>query len=279
LAGKLAHVPVITTLHNAPENYIRQRLDRRALARGVAKYSTTHLVAVSQEIRQLFIEQWQIPPARITAIRNGIALDRFLGIAPGTTNNGRPTITNIASLTPQKAQHLLLEAAKLVLAEMPETQFMIVGMGKLEQTLKTQAQDLGIAHNVDFTGLRHDIPDVLAASDIFVLSSLWEGLPVSALEAMAAARAVVLTNVGGNQELVQSGENGLIVPPDDVPALAEALLTLLRDKSARISMGEAARDQVSQAFGMDAFARQYEETYQTVWQNYHSKSKMNREPK
>jgi glycosyltransferase involved in cell wall biosynthesis len=270
IAGRFAGVPILTTLHNAPENYARQRIDRRMLARLATQYMTTHLVAVSQEIRQQFIEQWHVSPERITAIRNSIILDRFLDIAPGTANDGRLTVTNIASLNPQKAQHLLLEAAKLVLAQMPEVDFMIVGRGKLEQSLKEQAQALGIADRVNFTGLRHDIPTVLAQSDIFVLSSLWEGLPVSALEAMGAARPVVLTDVGGNRELVQSGIHGLIVPPGDVPALAQALLSLLRDTSKRLDMGHAARAQMQQKFSIDSFARQYEETYHTVWQNFHS---------
>ena len=272
IAGRLADVPVLTTLHNAPENYAWQRIDRRVLARVAAQYITTHLVAVSQEIRQQFIEQWHVSPGRITAIRNSIVLDRFLEIAPGTTNEGRLTVTNIASLNPQKAQHLLLEAAKIVLTQMPEVDFLIVGRGKLEQSLKEQAQALGIADHVNFTGLRYDIPNVLAQSDVFVLSSLWEGLPVSALEAMGAARPVVLTNVGGNHELVEPGIQGLIVPPDDVPALAQALLSLLRDRSKRLDMGRAARAQVQQEFSMDTFARQYEETYHTVWQNYHRQS-------
>jgi glycosyltransferase involved in cell wall biosynthesis len=272
IVGRLAGVPVITTLHNAPENYARQRVDRRTLARLAAQYITIHLVAVSQEIRQQFIEQWHVSPERITAIRNSIVLNRFLDIALGTTNNDRLTVTNIASLNPQKAQHLLLEAAKIVLTQMPEVEFMIVGRGKLEQSLKEQAQALGIADRISFTGLRHDIPNVLAQSDIFVLSSLWEGLPVSALEAMGAARPVVLTDVGGNHELVESGIHGLLVPPGDAPALAQALLTLLRDKPRRLDMGRAARAQVQQKFSMDMFAHQYEDTYHAVWQKYRRQS-------
>jgi glycosyltransferase involved in cell wall biosynthesis len=268
IAGRWARIPVLTTLHNSPENYARQRLDRRMLARLAAQRVTTHLVAVSQQIRQQFIEQWQVAPEQITAIRNSIRLDRFLDIAPGTANNGRLTVTNIASLNPQKAQHHLLEAAKLVLTQMPEVDFLIVGRGKLEQPLKERAQALGIADRVNFTGLRHDIPNVLAQSDVFVLSSLWEGLPVSALEAMGAARPVVLTDIGGNHELIESEAHGLLVPPGNVPALAQALLTLLRDKPRRLDMGRAARAQVQQEFSMDTFTRQYEETYHTVWQNY-----------
>ena len=238
----------------------------------MSRYGTTHLVAVSEQIRSLFIEEWHTPPKRISTVRNGIVLDRFLSIAPGTPANSPLTITNIASLTPQKAQHLLLDAAKIVLAEMPNVRFMIVGKGareQEEQALKAQAQALGIAHNVIFTGLRHDIPDILAQSDIFVLSSLWEGLPISAVEAMAAARPVVLTDVGGNRELVESGRHGLIVPPGDAVALAQGLLDVLGDESARLRMGRAARTQVKQTFSIEAFIQQYENVYSAVWQQYH----------
>jgi len=112
-----------------------------------------------------------------------------------------------------------------------------------------------------FTGVRHDIPAVLAQTDIFTLSSLWEGLPVTAVEAMAAARPVVLTDVGGNRDLVEHGIHGYIVPPSDVPALAEQILLLMNNDVQRIRMGRAAREQVRRAFSMEMFVRQHEALY------------------
>jgi glycosyltransferase involved in cell wall biosynthesis len=128
---------------------------------------------------------------------------------------------------------------------------------------------LGIADRVEFTGLRQDVPQILADSDIFVLSSLREGMSLAAIEAMAAARPVVLTDVGGNPELVEAGVQGLIVPSGDAAALAEALLTLREDPSRRTGIGRAARARVRDVFSLETMTRQYEELYRQIWTQYH----------
>ncbi|MBV9788510.1 MAG: glycosyltransferase, partial [Chloroflexi bacterium] len=134
-----------------------------------------------------------------------------------------------------------------------------------------QAQRLGIAERVTFTGLRKDIPAVLAQTDIFTLPSLWEGLPLTAIEAMAAARPVVLTDVGGNSELVQSGVNGMIVRPDDVDALANTLVELLNDEQRRTEMGHAARQRVQHDFSIDTIAAQHEALYESIWNKHYNR--------
>ncbi len=267
VAGWLTHTPVISTLHNAPLNYDNQRIDRRWLLRLTARFFPAHFVGVSEQISELFAAQWRIPEACISTIRNAVPLDDFLAVPEGTAVKGDDsplTITNVASLTPQKAQRVLLEAARLVLARYPSTQFLLVGIGELEQELKAQAQALGIADRVQFTGLRRDIPALLGQTDVFVLSSFWEGLPVSAIEAMAAARAVVLTDVGGNRELFESGVGGLMVPPRDAAALAEALLALLEDESLRLAMGRAARQKAQDTFGFATVTGAYGALYQAI---------------
>jgi glycosyltransferase involved in cell wall biosynthesis len=254
IAGRLAKRPVISTLQNEPQDYERQRFDRR------------WLVGVSQRICDLFVQDWHIPAERVCTIYNAVPMEQYLSI-PETSALGAadgPVITNIGRLTEQKAQHIFLAAARLVLDQRPDARFMIVGRGHLEQPLREQAQSLGIAERVAFTGVRRDIPNVLAESDVFVLSSFWEGLPLTAVEAMAAARPVVLTDVGGNRELVDSGTNGLIVPPDDVPALAQALLELLNDESRRLGMGLAARKRVQHDFSIDTIVDQYESLYRSL---------------
>jgi glycosyltransferase involved in cell wall biosynthesis len=191
-------------------------------------------------------------------------MEPFLAVPTGVPEERPypgPIITNVARLNPQKAQHLLLEAAQIVLHQFPQAHFLIVGKGHLEQELKQRAQALGLERHVTFTGVRHDIPAILAESDIFVLSSQWEGLPLSAVEAMAAARPVVVTNVGGNTELVEHGRSGLVVPPNNIEALADGLLTLLQDRSTRITLGAAARQRVQHLFSTDRFIQQYESLY------------------
>ena len=114
---------------------------------------------------------------------------------------------------------------------------------------------LGIAENVAFLGLRDDIPNVLASSDIFVLSSLREGLPISAIEAMAAGRPQILTNVGGNCELIVNNEQGILVQPNDVPALAAAINHLLLNEELRLCMGQKSRERAIKHFRIEAIGK------------------------
>jgi glycosyltransferase involved in cell wall biosynthesis len=267
LVGRLTGVPVVSTLQNEPRSFQNMRRDRRWLERLTARHLTTQLVTVSRHVRDLFVAEWGIPAAQIDVIYNAVPVERYMHIAPGALRGEfgpGPVITNVGRLNPQKAQHLLIDAAKIVLRQAPDARFLIVGRGHLEEQLKTHARAAGVADQVIFTGLRRDIPEILAQSDIFVLSSLWEGLPLSAVEAMAAARPVVLTDVGGNRELVESGAQGLIVPPDDVPALATALIALLNDRAQAQAMGVAARARVRHDFSIDTIARQYEALYERV---------------
>lgn len=267
LVGRWTGRPVISTLHNIPFNYNRSRWDRRWLERLTARYLANRLIAVSRHIGDRFIQEWSIPAERISPIYNAVDLEPFLAIAPGVdpaTSRG-PVITNIASLSQQKAQDKLLEGARHVLQQHPDARFKIVGRGRLEAKLKSYAENLGIAGQVEFTGLRHDIPEILAQTDIFVLSSLWEGLPLAAIEAMAAARPVVLTDVGGNHELVTSGQEGLLVPPGDVPALAAALQNLIDDPAYRNRLGRNARARVREEFSLERMMGEHERLYETVW--------------
>lgn len=267
IVGRLTGRPVISTLQNEPQDYDRQRRDLRWLERVTTRYVATRLVGVSQRIRDMFIQQWGIPANKIETIYNAIPVDEFLAIPEGDAPRaaaGGLTITNIARLSTQKAQHILIQAAKIVLDRHPHTRFLIVGQGELEPQLKHLASELGVAHNVVFTGVRRDVPVVLAETDVFVLSSFWEGLPLTAIEAMAAARPVVLTDVGGNRELVQSGQQGLLVPANDIQALADALCAVVEDDAHRHAMGRAGRERVRHDFSITTITAQYEALYESL---------------
>lgn len=268
LVGRWTGRPVVSTLHNVPFNYNRDRWDRRWLERLTARHLASRLIAVSEHIGARFVQEWGIPAERIKPIYNAVDMERLLAITPGVNGAASrgPVITNIASLSQQKAQDKLLETAQQVLQQRPGVRFKIVGRGRLEAKLKAYAETLGIAGQVEFTGLRHDIPEILAQTDIFVLPSLWEGLPLAAIEAMAAARPVVLTDVGGNHELVTSGQEGLLVPPGDVPALTAALLNLVDDPVCRERLGRNARARVREEFSLERMIREHERLYETVWQ-------------
>ncbi len=263
LLGRLAGLPVVSTLHNIPANYDRARFDRRWLQRLTARHAATHLVAVSPTIRQQFIDAWGIPQDQISTIYNAVPMDRYGAIpARPARETGAPVvITNIGRLSPQKGQRLLLDAFALVVQQQPAVKLMIVGQGRLEEELNAHAAQLGLNEQVVFTGLRRDIPQVLADSDVFVLSSLWEGLPVTAVEAMAAARPAIVTDVGGNRDVVEHGRSGVVVPPNDVRALATAMLALATNPEQRVSMGEAARERVRDDFSIGTFTSAHEALY------------------
>jgi glycosyltransferase involved in cell wall biosynthesis len=152
-------------------------------------------------------------------------------------------ITCVARLMPQKGHAYLLQAMAQVSAQVPGARLLLAGEGPLRGELEAQAERLGLNGRASFLGLvpRAQLPDLLARTDVVVLASHWEGLPVALIEAMSAGKPIVASRVGGNPELVADGDNGLIVPPADADQLAEALIRLARDAGLRERMGRASR--------------------------------------
>jgi glycosyltransferase involved in cell wall biosynthesis len=170
----------------------------------------------------------------------------------------------VGRLSPQKGLDLLLLAARTVLAQHPEAYFVLVGSGELADSLPEQAQQLGIADRVLFTGARSDVERILPAFDLFVSSSLWEGLPTAILEAMAARVPVVATRVSGTVELVEDGVTGALVPPGDAAALADAILATMRQPDAAQRMATRAAERAQARFDIRAIARQHEALYERL---------------
>jgi glycosyltransferase involved in cell wall biosynthesis len=262
--GRLTGCPVVTTQHSIPFEHERQSILRRTLERVTLQRMARNLIAVSNSVRDAFVEQWGIEPSSIRTIYNAVPMEHLLAIpleSADSDEQREPTITTVGRLVAVKAQHVLIEAASIVLAQGHRVRFMIVGHGPREAMLKAQAQQLNIADRIIFTGLRHDVPSLLAASDVFVLTSLWEGLPLTAVEALAAARPVILSRAGGNPEVIEEGVSGLLVPPGDPVALASALTTMLNDRRMRLTLGQAARERAAIVFSMDTFVNQHEAVY------------------
>jgi glycosyltransferase involved in cell wall biosynthesis len=151
-----------------------------------------------------------------------------------------------------------------VLSEFPDARLLVVGDGRLRATLERRVKELGIAHSVLFAGFRADVPRVLDAVDVLVLPSLYEGMPLTAIEASAMAKPVVATAVDGTPEVIREGRTGRLVPPRDPAALSRALGALLRDPAGAQRLGCAGRDFVLARFELtrqvDATARVYRET-------------------
>ena len=150
-------------------------------------------------------------------------------------------IGTVARLVWFKGLQTLLAALPSVLATCQKTRLLIVGDGPLRQELEQQSRQLGIHEHVFFLGEREDVPDLLALFDVFVLPSVSEGMPITILEAMAAAKPIVATHVGGIPDTVSEGQTALLVQARDPSALAEAIIRLYQDQNLRINMGKAAR--------------------------------------
>ena len=175
--------------------------------------------------------------------------------------HGAPVIGNVAALAPHKGQRHLIAAAARVVRAIPDARFLIIGDGELRDTLDHQIRKLGLERHVLLTGFREDVLGLIKSFDLFVMSSVTEGLGSVILEAMACARAVVGTTAGGIPEAVVDGTTGLLVPPHDEPALAAAIERLLRDPDLRYQYGRAGRAVVEQSFGVDTLVQRTAEVY------------------
>jgi len=207
---------------------------------------------------------------KITVIPNGLDLAEFdedasrEPAAPAPRPHRGPLIGSIGRLEPQKGTAHLLAAMPRILSVLSDADLWIIGDGPQGPTLREQARDQGVSEHVHFLGYRSDVPALLKRLDLFVLPSLWEGLPNAALEAMAAGRAVVATRVDGTPEAVADNTTGLLVPPRDPRALADAITHLLTHPDLRSRMGAAGRERVAELFSMDAMVQRTEAVYRQL---------------
>ncbi len=167
-------------------------------------------------------------------------------------------------LTEQKGISYLIQALARTAPDQPRLRLLILGDGPLRQSLQKLAEDLTIQDRVLFTGFRTDIGELLQIMDIYALPSLWEGHPLVLLEAMAAGKPVVATDIPGSREVVAPEQTGLLVPPRDPHQLAQALLLLASDSSLRQRMGDAGRRLLLERFTIDRMTREYEALYETT---------------
>ncbi|MGC9162608.1 MAG: glycosyltransferase [Thiomonas sp.] len=266
LAARLAGVPaVFSTVHNIVNPW--KGAGHRAIDRLLARLSTA-VVGCSDEVTQTLARRDRIPVRKLVAIPNGIDLRKF-SIASGAGVReefglpaDRPLIGVVGRLHAQKAHADLFRAlALLPQARAGELACLVIGTGDLLAPLTQQVRELGLDRCVRFTGMRQDIPRLVAALDVFVMSSHWEGLPIALLEAMASARAVLCTRVGGIPDVVVDGDNGLLVDAQDPPALAQGLDRLLQDAALRRRLGQRARETVMARFDVSRTAAAYNQLH------------------
>jgi glycosyltransferase involved in cell wall biosynthesis len=227
----------------------------RRLNRSLQYRTLHHGIAVSQGNYRLLAEQYGFSAARLAHISNAVDTNLFrpmpddgvLRAAWGVPPHA-PLLGLIGRLSRQKGHRGLFDALPAVWQAFPDTHVVLVGAGELEQDLRTQAAQIDALGRIRFVGQQHDMPRVLAALDIFVLPSLYEGLSFAVLEAMAAERAIVATAVDGTVEVIVDGRTGMLIPPGAPAALAAAITHLLADPILRVRMGQAARQTMLDRF-------------------------------
>jgi glycosyltransferase involved in cell wall biosynthesis len=231
----------------------------------------TRIIAVSRGAADFLVHGKGYPADKVVVIPNGRDLARF---APGAhreavrkeigVDRHAPLVGVVGRLETQKGHVYLLDAWPEVMRARPDARLLLVGDGSLRQALMAQAARLGVLDSVLFTGFRSDVPRILDALDVLALPSLHEGMPLTVIEAAAAACPVVATAVDGTPEVVRDGETGHLVPPADPAALSRALLDVLRDPDAAARMGREACRWARERFDVNAHVEATARVYREV---------------
>jgi glycosyltransferase involved in cell wall biosynthesis len=270
IAATLAGVPcVVASFHNVyPIRRFKQHVFNWILGK-----ITDRVIAVSEAVKDHLVGYDHIAPDLITVLPNAIDLRHFgghdrtearrrLGIPPDAY-----VVGTVGRLEPQKGHVVLLQAMRELADACPEARVLLIGGGSQEQALRGAADDLGLADRITFTGERRDVPALMAALDLFVLPSLWEGLPLVLLEAMASGAPVVATRVGGVPEVVSDGATGILIDPNRPDQLAAAIIRCRNDRDGAARMAEASRRWVEARASIQPYARRLEALYLEVFQS------------
>lgn len=236
----------------------------RLVSRLISRY-----IAVSEANARHLIDTKKVPARKVAVIHNGCDLQRFhvsnvraleLRQRLGFAKND-PVLLTVARLEPQKGHAVLLEAFKVIRHEFPQARLVCVGSGSLLDELQEQANRLAINDSLRFVGYQPNVSDWLALADVSILSSFYEGLPLAAIESLAAERVVVATAVDGTPEVIQHEETGLTVPPGQPAALAAAVCRLLREPELRQRLARNGRERVWAEFSVERFLRSTQDFY------------------
>jgi L-malate glycosyltransferase len=226
-------------------------------------------ICASEAIRQILISDG-IPAARAVTVHEGVDLDRVAAAPPARLHeefwlpHDAPIVGNVAALVAHKGQRYLIEAAALVVRQVPDARFVIAGEGELRPNLDRQIKDHRLEKHVLLAGFRPDVLSLHKSFDIFVLSSTTEGLGTSLLDAMASSKPIVATRAGGIPEVVDDGVTGLLVPPKDHHALAHAIVTLLKDARLRQEYGAAGFARVRDRYSAERMVQDTLKVYERV---------------
>lgn len=268
-AARLAGVPTVVSWSagSTPKGSKNSKL-RHVLSYKIIRYFINTMVAVSDATREFMIRERSIPEERIVRVWYGVDLSKFSCGRNGITKRRElglketdRVIGVVARLTEQKGHMYLIEAVAEIIDKFPNLKVLFVGDGPLRTELVSKVERLGLHQNFFFLGTRHDVKELLHVFEIFVLPSLWEGLPNVLLEAMACAKPIIATAVDGSPEAVVHGDTGLLVPPRDPRALAQALTQLLSDPEKLDSMSRQARLRAEEFFSIQKQVENFDKLY------------------
>jgi starch synthase (maltosyl-transferring) len=224
---------------------------------------------VSEAVKIFSMRQGRLPEATLTVIPNGVDIGRFsdakpaslrdLGVAPG-----RRAIAHVGRLDRQKGLSWLLETLPRIFNRLPQHDLLLVGDGPQRQLLERSAVRLGLDKKVHFLGFRRDVPAILAASDLLVLASRWEGMPNVVLEAMASGRPVVATDVEGVGDLLGPSAGPQMVSPNDPEGFADKVVAILSDAPLAARLGEENRLRAAEQFSPESMAAGYARLYNSL---------------
>ncbi|QXE91554.1 glycosyltransferase [Geomonas subterranea] len=273
IAGR-SGLPFVVSRHNEA-TFTGGAMDT-LLARWVG-LRAARVIAISASVQQFYCGCHRfLPLQRVPVVHYGIDPAPYLQVAPVAVAARRQewgikpetlAVGTVARMVPAKALHVLLEAFALLVIEAPATKLVLVGTGPLEADLRRRAVALDIQEKVVWAGFQEDIPCVMAAFDIFALTSVTEGFGLVLLEAMSAARPVVASAVSAIPEIVVEGETGCLVPPGDPAALAHALAVLACDPESRLKLGEAGRRRALESFTLKAMQQNTIAVYRSILAN------------
>jgi glycosyltransferase involved in cell wall biosynthesis len=233
---------------------------------------TDAFIAVAASHGQYLSEHEGFPTDRVAVIPNGVDTEKYAPVYDVAAvrrellfDADAPIVGIVAALRPEKNHELFLEMARRVVRQLPAARFLIVGDGLRRADLERRTAEMGLASNVLYLGSRNDVPRLLAAMDVFALTSHNEANPISILEAMSVGRPVAATNVGSIHEAVSDGETGYLVPAGDANQLADRVLSLLTDRPQRLAMGDAARQAVIDRWSIESMVSGYEQLIESIY--------------
>lgn len=282
--ARSCHIPIISSRRDMGfKTRLRHRTAYKLMGRFFDK-----VITVCEAVKEETVMQGWFPAKRTSPIYNGVDLCLY----GGTGNNrdsvkreigiqkNHPVVGIIANLRKIKGIHFFIEAASIIHKQKADVEFLIVGgdtpdSGYSISAMQLLSRKMKINQNVHFLGKRSDIPELISVFDVAVVASLSEGFSNTILEYMASSKPVVATAVGGNAEAVVHGKTGLLVPPGDSPALAEAICAILNNKEMALQFGMAARKRAEEKFSLDNMIKSYENTFEQVISSNNGASVLN----